>query len=83
MSFLDVLDATTLCSRWSSELADPAVWSRPVEVAPVAVRPVPEPVEFSWRATATNPRAVLLTGLITAGAVLDAAQRLFAATVRA
>ena len=74
MSFLDVLDATRICGRWSSELDDPAVWSRPVYVQPIP-RPEPEPVPHTWRATVANPRAVLLTGLITAGVVLDAAQR--------
>lgn len=70
MSVLDALDATRICSRWSAPLADPAVWARPIPMAPRRAAAQRDP--YSWRSLARNPHAMLVTGMVGAVMAKDA-----------
>lgn len=78
MSVFDVLDATRVCSRWSTPLSDPDAWVLP---APQVARREPAPVvdaSHSWRSWARNPRAVLVTGMAAPLMAAEAVRRTLA-----
>ena len=79
MFVFDVLDATRLCSRWSTPLDDPEAWILP---GPSVARPQPvqaPEADYSWRAWARNPRAMLVTGMAAPLIAAEAVRRVIPA----
>ena len=71
MSWLDAMSATRLCSQ------SDVTWEKP---APMPVRRQPDASmpEFSWRSFLRNPTAVILSAVISANVLTDAARAAFA-----
>jgi hypothetical protein len=74
MSFLRSLDATSIASRQSAALADPAVWSMPIPVTQRSVA-APPAGQFSWWGLTRNPKAALVTAMVSTMMAADALLR--------
>lgn len=75
MSILRAMDATRICARWSTPLADPTAW---MMATPSVAQRAPEPVQsggYSWWSLSRNPSAILLTAIVGTVVVKDAAVR--------